>query len=134
MPWSRLFEMIALRQIHSEFKQHSQRVGVFDAFGDGDFVQAARHIPGHVPAAAQDAVTVQPLPPVVNDDSWLGVVQAVSAPRTAANAGARWTRLIFPWDQTEGEPFQSFRVETGVTKGPDQMWYLDTGMLPGDRF
>jgi hypothetical protein len=41
---------------------------------------------------------------------------------------------VFPWDQTTGEPFQSFRVESGLTKGPDQMWYLDTGMLPGDRF
>jgi len=57
----------------------------------------------HLPAAAQDAVPIapQPLPPVPNSDPWFGMVQTVSAPQTAVNAGARWTRLIFPWEQIQ---------------------------------
>jgi hypothetical protein len=48
------------------------------------------------PVDAQDSP--QPLAPVSNNDSWFGMVQSVSAPQTAVNAGARWTRLIFPWE------------------------------------
>jgi serine/threonine protein kinase len=55
-----------------------------------------------------------------------------SAGKTSVNA--EFLVNIYPWDDTTGEPIQSFRVETGLTKGPDQMWYLDTGMLPGERF
>lgn len=58
---------------------------------------------GQLPAAAQDVAPIapQPLPPVSNSDSWFGMVQAVSAPQTAINAGAKWTRLIFPWEQIQ---------------------------------
>jgi len=57
---------------------------------------------GQIPAEAQDiGITPAPLPPVRNDDQWFGMVQAVSAPQTATNAGVKWTRLIFPWEQMQ---------------------------------
>ena len=58
---------------------------------------------GQTPAAAQDNVPVAPapLPRMANDDQWFGMVQAVSAPQTAVNAGVKWTRLIFPWEQMQ---------------------------------
>ncbi len=34
--------------------------------------------------------------------------------------------------QGEG-PIASYRVETGLVKGQDRMWYLDEGFLPGER-
>jgi hypothetical protein len=56
---------------------------------------------GQLPALAQDTVAPQPLPPIPNDDPWFGMVQSVSAPQTFVNAGARWSRLIFPWEDIQ---------------------------------
>src|SRR3954468_9149204 len=58
---------------------------------------------GQLPVVAQDRGTAAPaaLPPVPNADPWFGVVQAVSAPQVAHDAGARWTRLIFPWAEMQ---------------------------------
>jgi len=66
---------------------------------------------GQLPAAAQDAVPAapQPLAPVANDDRWFGAVQAIAAPQAALNAGVRWTRLIFPWEEIQPNRTGEFR-------------------------
>jgi hypothetical protein len=64
---------------------------------------------GQLPVSAQDTIAPQPLPPVPNDDPWFGMVQSVSAPRTFVNAGARWTRLIFPWEDIQPNGPGDFR-------------------------
>src|SRR3954469_24502778 len=58
---------------------------------------------GVPPAGAQGGTppALQPLPPVANGDSWFGAVQAIFAPQAALNAGVKWQRLIFPWDQIQ---------------------------------
>lgn len=58
---------------------------------------------GQLPVGAQGGVppAPQPLPPVANADPWFGVVQAIAAPQAALNAGVKWQRLIFPWDQIQ---------------------------------
>ena len=58
---------------------------------------------GQIPAAAQQVATdaPRPLPTVRNDDAWFGAVNTTSAPSLSANAGVKWTRLIFPWDQIQ---------------------------------
>src|SRR5437764_1049265 len=50
-----------------------------------------------------------PLPPVRSDDPWFGAVQAISAPQAALNAGVKWQRLIFPWDQIQPNNSTEFR-------------------------
>lgn len=61
--------------------------------------------PTATPTATRPPATatpiVPPLPPVVNNDPRFGVVQAIFAPQLALNAGARWERLIFPWNQIQ---------------------------------
>jgi len=53
-------------------------------------------------AVAEDAsVAPTPLPPVANDDPWFGAVQAISNPQAAGDAGVKWTRLIFPWNEIQ---------------------------------
>lgn len=58
---------------------------------------------GVPPASAQvgGAAAPQPLPPVRNSDPWFGAVNAIFAPQAALNAGVRWQRLIFPWEQIQ---------------------------------
>jgi hypothetical protein len=58
---------------------------------------------GQLPVGAQGGVppAPTPLPPVVSDDPWFGAVQAIHAPQAALNAGVKWQRLIFPWDQIQ---------------------------------
>jgi hypothetical protein len=41
------------------------------------------------------------LQPVANDDPRFGAVQAINAPQAAANAGVKWERLIFPWNEIQ---------------------------------
>jgi hypothetical protein len=55
------------------------------------------------PTAAQesDPTAPQPLAPVANSDIWFGAVQTIAAPQASVNAGMKWTRLIFPWDQIQ---------------------------------
>ncbi len=48
------------------------------------------------PAGAQSQVAA-PLPPVEARDPRFGIVQAIQSPQLAANAGASWERIIFPW-------------------------------------
>src|SRR5690349_12684135 len=58
------------------------------------------------PAAPTRTVTPSPtlppmpptLPPVANDDPRFGIVQSVFNTQAALNAGAKWERLIFPWN------------------------------------
>lgn len=66
---------------------------------------------GQLPAAAQDGVPAapQPLPPVANDDPWFGAVQTIAAPQAALNAGVKWTRLIFPWEDIQPDGPGDFR-------------------------
>lgn len=47
--------------------------------------------------AQSHALSVAPLPPVEARDPRFGIVQAMHAPQLAANAGASWERIIFPW-------------------------------------
>jgi len=56
----------------------------------------------------------------------------LSAGKTAVKA--EFLVNVFPWERPGGGPIEAIRVETTLTKGPDQMWYLDLGTLPGERF
>jgi len=58
---------------------------------------------GYVPAAAQQGTpdAPQPLPRVPNEDPWFGAVNTTSNVQASVNAGAKWTRLIFPWEQIQ---------------------------------
>ncbi len=64
---------------------------------------------GTAPAAQGTAPTTQasapaapqPLPPVASDDPWFGAVQSIAAPQAALNAGVKWQRLIFAWNQIQ---------------------------------
>jgi hypothetical protein len=47
--------------------------------------------------ALAQAPSVAPLPPVQGEDQRFGIVQAAHSPQLAANAGATWERVIFPW-------------------------------------
>src|SRR4051794_23039644 len=59
---------------------------------------------GQVPAAAQPGPdTPAPLRAVPNDDAWFGAVNTTSNMPATNAAGARWTRLIFPWEQIQPE-------------------------------
>lgn len=57
--------------------------------------------PTITPTAAPATPVVPPQPPVVNNDPRFGVVQAIFNPQLALNMGARWERLIFPWNQIQ---------------------------------
>jgi hypothetical protein len=50
----------------------------------------------------------RPLPPIRSDDPWFGAVNTTSAPGLSADAGARWTRLIFPWEQIQPSSTNEF--------------------------
>jgi hypothetical protein len=63
-----------------------------------------------IPASAQPVSpdAPRPLPPVRNDDAWFGAVNTTSAPSLSADAGAKWTRLIFPWEEIQPTNAQEF--------------------------
>jgi hypothetical protein len=46
---------------------------------------------------------------------------------------ARFTVQVFASGKTQSGPIDAIPVEMGLVKGPDQMWYLNRGTLPGDR-
>jgi len=54
----------------------------------------------------------------------------MSAGRTALDA--RFTLKVFLGDETSNEPIRSYWTKTGLVKGPDRMWYLNTGTLPAE--
>jgi hypothetical protein len=62
-----------------------------------------------LPAAAQEQVSPQPLPPVASDDTWFGAAGANSAPQMALNAGVKWQRLIFPWNEIQPNSTRDFQ-------------------------
>ena len=66
-------------------------------------VGVAALVLGQLPVGAQDGAppAPQPLPSVAHNDPWFGAVQAISAPQAALDAGVKWQRLIFPWDQIQ---------------------------------
>ncbi|HEY7067162.1 MAG TPA: glycosyl hydrolase [Chloroflexota bacterium] len=71
------------------------------------------------PSPAQGSVppAPTPLPPVRSDDPWFGAVQAIAAPQAALNAGVKWQRLIFPWDQIQ--PNNSTEFQQGYFSDAD---------------
>jgi hypothetical protein len=46
---------------------------------------------------------------------------------------AKFTIRVFVRGQQDSGPIASYRIETGLVKGPDRMWYLNDGTLPADR-
>ena len=48
-------------------------------------------------------------------------------------ADAKFTINVFIRGKQDAGPIDSIRVETGLVRGPDQMWYLNKGTLPGAR-
>ena len=62
-------------------------------------------------AAAQGSgpPAVQPLPPVTSDDPWFGAVQSIAAPQAGINAGVKWQRLIFAWNQIQPDGPSDFK-------------------------
>ncbi len=46
---------------------------------------------------------------------------------------AKFTVNVFVRGKQDAGPIETVRVETGLVKGPDQMWYLNKGILPGAR-
>jgi hypothetical protein len=74
---------------------------------------------GQLPVGAQGGPSPvpQPLPPVASSDSWFGAVQAIRAPQAALNAGVKWQRLIFPWDQIQ--PNNAGEFGQGYFSDPD---------------
>ncbi len=66
---------------------------------------------GMLPAAAQDPVPAapQPQPRVPNADPWFGAVNAITAPQLALDAGVKWQRIIFPWEEIQPEGPGQFR-------------------------
>ena len=53
-----------------------------------------------------------------------------SAGRTELDA--RFTLNVFLGDESGKEPIRSYRTKTSLVKGPDRMWYLNTGTLPAE--
>jgi hypothetical protein len=54
-------------------------------------------------AQASEAGSVPTLPPVPQSDPFFGIVQAIHDPFHAANAGARWERLVLWWSNVQPE-------------------------------
>jgi hypothetical protein len=54
-----------------------------------------------------------------------------SAGRTTIDA--KYTVNVFVRGRRNEGPIDSFPVETSLAKGPDRMWYLNKGTLPGER-
>jgi hypothetical protein len=52
-------------------------------------------------ARASEAGSVPPLPPVPQSDPFFGIVQSIHDPFHAANAGARWERLVLWWSNIQ---------------------------------
>jgi len=46
---------------------------------------------------------------------------------------AKFTVKVYLARKDNEEPIDSIRVEAGLVRGPDQMWYLNRGTLPGKR-
>ncbi|MFN0071841.1 MAG: hypothetical protein ACKVVP_10180 [Chloroflexota bacterium] len=55
------------------------------------------------PSGKTEVLSVAPLPPVESRDPRFGIVQAGHSPQLAANAGASWERIIFPWSLIQKE-------------------------------
>ncbi|HMB07081.1 MAG TPA: hypothetical protein VKP69_25530 [Isosphaeraceae bacterium] len=45
---------------------------------------------------------------------------------------AKFTVKVYVRGRQDAGPIASYRVETGLVKGPDKMWYLNDGTLPAD--
>jgi hypothetical protein len=87
------------------------------AQGGGPGAQSGAPPAGGVPAQGGVPAAPAPLPPVVSDDPWFGAVQAIFAPQAALNAGVKWQRLIFPWDQIQ--PNNGSQFEKGYFSDAD---------------
>ncbi|HEV3164324.1 MAG TPA: hypothetical protein VGZ22_09865 [Isosphaeraceae bacterium] len=54
-----------------------------------------------------------------------------SAGRTTIDV--KFTVTVHVRGKQQSPPLDSIKVSTGLVKGPDQMWYLNKGTLPGER-
>src|SRR5829696_4004115 len=81
----------------------------------GQFGPRATSTPLATPTPPPPTPIVPPQAPVVNNDPRFGVVQAIFNPQLALNAGARWERLIFPWNQIQPNGPNDF----------DQGWFTE---------
>jgi hypothetical protein len=46
---------------------------------------------------------------VASDDPWFGAVQSIAAPQAGINAGVKWQRLIFAWNQIQPDGPSDFK-------------------------
>jgi HAMP domain-containing protein len=70
--------------------------------------------------------------------SWTPLVFKIDDFKSEKSAGktsidAKFTVHIFIRGRANEGPIDSIKVETGLVRGPDNMWYLNKGTLPGER-